>query len=1285
MRILHTADWHIGNFPGPEKNGKNLRLNDICKCLNALVQKAEEEQPDIVIVAGDIFHQAKVWSDRGLRENGIAVRYIRQLSKIAPVAIVRGTPNHDSEQQYISLKETFRNNEQVLICDEPGTSVITTATGEEATIAALPGFDRGYYRAKHPGLSKEEENEVFTEELHNIILGLKAQCSSELPSILVTHFTIPGCNMESGQTQFFAQFEPVIYPSTLSAAGFTLSCFGHIHRPQKIEDAPNTFYSGAVSALNFNDAGQERGFYIHDIDDRGNVKSVFHTLPTREYKTLYLNDDDIKEINENGPECLSKRCDTIGVEDVENKVVRVLYDCTDERNKALNKANLEQYLYSIGVFWVQEITPQKITVSVNKEAMEGDNSPEELLRAYLEEKTTSASVADIIETARPIIAEAIENTGKSGKTGTFKPMKIAVKNYRNYRDEEFDYEGIRFCTINGENGAGKSSLFMDAMLDALYEQPREGDLTGWICNDPAVRSGSIQFTFSLGDAVYRVTRTRQKSGKATLNLAELIEGEWTDRSAERYRETQAIVENTIGMDSLTFKACALIMQDQYGLFLQADKEARMAILGNILGLGIYEKMEDIAANKLTETNREIRLLNEKVADINAKLPDANILDTQIADHAAKLAGLEEQVEKKTAEIDSTKVRLNTKIEAKARVTRLANNISALTFKKQGATSAITSQTLIINGATATLAEESTIQEGVQEYERLREREKDLVSARDRRDELSAQDEKLSKKITTFQGKRDEIQRKIASAELELSDIDASLNDTETIKEKHNEYLVTKDQTEKMQKAFEEFTALEKSKRDAEAELNLLRSNIESEISSREYVVQTLKQRVALLDDCGCPIADRATCKFLEDAMKAKEELPGKEKELGEYRASSADKLSVAQGEVSLAKKALANNEYSSTEMNRLKAILTALQPFEERYHSLGEQKARKEATVARIEELDNEIEGILQSIEEAEAEHAIIHKKLDDAKTAAEDYDLLVVQIKKAHEFVEKEKELPAARERLATATARLEELKSEVAQIETEIVEKEEELAHENQTADGASELEAVVRKAEAEIRELRESITSTSMELGALRNQKKAADEDRATAEELMKKTVALGEKASIFDELKKAFSQDGIPHNVIRSIIPIFEATATGILGQMSGGRMSVEFVTEKHLKSNNKKEVTTLDIIINDVTTGRLPYMSRSGGERVKSALSVILALSEIKSSKAGIQLGFLFIDEPPFLDAQGVQAYCDALEAIQSRYANLKIMAITHDPTMKSRFPQSVDVVKTPEGSKVIYQ
>jgi exonuclease SbcC len=135
-------------------------------------------------------------------------------------------------------------------------------------------------------------------------------------------------------------------------------------------------------------------------------------------------------------------------------------------------------------------------------------------------------------------------------------------------------------------------------------------------------------------------------------------------------------------------------------------------------------------------------------------------------------------------------------------------------------------------------------------------------------------------------------------------------------------------------------------------------------------------------------------------------------------------------------------------------------------------------------------------------------------------------------------------------------------------------------------------------------------------------------------------------------------------------------------MTGGRMGLEFVTDKVMKSN-KKEVVTLDILIEEYGKGKLPYLSKSGGEKVKAALSAILALAEIKSSRSGIQLGMLFIDEPPFLDSAGMQAYCDALEAIQQRYAAIKIMAITHDPAMKARFPQSLDVIKTENGSKVI--
>lgn len=46
---------------------------------------------------------------------------------------------------------------------------------------------------------------------------------------------------------------------------------GHIHRPQILNGLHNVFYSGAINAMNFNDEGQERGFWIHEFSDTGKL------------------------------------------------------------------------------------------------------------------------------------------------------------------------------------------------------------------------------------------------------------------------------------------------------------------------------------------------------------------------------------------------------------------------------------------------------------------------------------------------------------------------------------------------------------------------------------------------------------------------------------------------------------------------------------------------------------------------------------------------------------------------------------------------------------------------------------------------------------------------------------------------------------------------------------------------------------------------------------------------------------------------------------------------------
>ena len=175
MKIVHSADWHIGKYRGPEKDGQNLRLLDICKCLDELINVAKDEKPDYTLISGDVFNVGKVWSDRCCEEILIAARYITALSEVSGhVVVMRGTPNHDGIAQFNVLSEMFADCQNVHIVVTP--QVISF---DDVDIAVLPGFDRGTYRAKFPGLSSDKENVVFTQELANIVTGLKAQCRAD--------------------------------------------------------------------------------------------------------------------------------------------------------------------------------------------------------------------------------------------------------------------------------------------------------------------------------------------------------------------------------------------------------------------------------------------------------------------------------------------------------------------------------------------------------------------------------------------------------------------------------------------------------------------------------------------------------------------------------------------------------------------------------------------------------------------------------------------------------------------------------------------------------------------------------------------------------------------------------------------------------------------------------------------------------------------------------------------------------------------------------------------------
>ena len=1282
MKILHTADWHLGTFRSPVKDGVNLRTEDTKRCLDEMVRVAKAERPDYSLISGDVFHVGRLWSDRCCEEIITAIHYIRELAAVSGrVVVMRGTPNHDGAGQFNVLAEMF--------ADCPNVSIVTSPqvlSFEDADIAVVPGFDRGVYRAKFPGLSSEEENEVFTQELSNIVTGLRAVCRPSKKKILMAHYTVPGCNAESGQTMMLTQFEPVIPQEALMAAGYDIVALGHIHRPQNLMDQ-YWYYAGAINAMNFNDEGQERGFWIHKDMPFGGWDSRFYNTPIREFVSFEFTDTDITAINLGHMDEVAYNFWRYNWA-VKDKIVRIHYSCSAENGKALNKTLIERTLLDDGAFMVWEILPDQITEFANRMELANATDPEANLIRYLEEKRIEPEkIQELVLKARPIIAEAEAGMPTAANSGTFEPVEISVKNYRNYVDETFHFGEITFCTINGQNGAGKSSLFMDAIIDCLYEEPREGivkDDTGrapWLRNEESVRSGSIMFTFRIGEKKYRVTRTRARSGKGTLNISRFADGEWEDCSKERYNDTQQEILNIIGMDSFTFKSCALIMQDQYGLFLQAKPEERVEVLGTLLGLGVYQAMERIAQDKARVYGAKNRELKQEVEIHRSTISDFGNPDEELDRCQKELAGYESVLQMKMAERDKNRLLLATRQEAAERHVKLQTAIAMLKAKKDATGQNRSTQQAIIASCSAILESRPEIEAKTAEHRALLERERKLAEESALYSAKRREAEGFAKQAASEQEHIDAFKARVKQKENELSWSQPTDQDA-VVKEKAAEH---EHQKKLLDEAYEQeraYRAVENKLTQARYGLQQASSRYDADVKRLQFGEDGLKKKAELLSNVECVDISNAKCGFLSDAIAAKQELEHYPGRYAALKAAYDEQAAPISRQVADLEKQLSDMAFDAGKVAAISRRISELKPYVAKLEAISQREGKIALLEADIRHLQSNISDAEKRLAEAKLKGMEAEQERERYAKAFEEHGRVLSFLTALEPWLEKEKQLPVAQERQATAMGRVLELDAELAGIDAEIAEKQAEAEKEIHSMSGMETLERIARDLDADVDSLSNVVKERQMKIGALRQRSEQISWLKKEIGELQEKQMECARETADYDALKAAFSQSGVPHQIIRSIIPQLTATSNTILGQMTGGKMGVEFRLERLQK--NEKEKVSLDIFIEEYGKSVLPYLSKSGGEKVKSSLSVILALAEIKSSSAGIQLGMLFIDEPPFLDGDGIQAYCDALETIQSRYRDIKIMAITHDPTMKARFPQNLDVIKTESGSKVVY-
>ena len=274
MKILHTADWHLGH-----RLHENSQLEEQTLFLKWIENYINEEKIDVLLISGDIFDSASP-SNQSMK---MYYNFLMKLKGTACKSVIITGGNHDSAGilnapkellEALSIKVVGKATENIK--DEVFEIDINN---EKVIIAAVPYLRDGDIRRAVAGESFEDLTDKYKTALINHYQAAAAQCklinTNNAPVIAMGHlFAIGGSITDSEQN---------IYVGTLGHIGaadfptyFDYIALGHLHRPQIIGGNEKLRYSGSPNILSFSEVNYDKKVLVLTVEDNEitNVKDA---------------------------------------------------------------------------------------------------------------------------------------------------------------------------------------------------------------------------------------------------------------------------------------------------------------------------------------------------------------------------------------------------------------------------------------------------------------------------------------------------------------------------------------------------------------------------------------------------------------------------------------------------------------------------------------------------------------------------------------------------------------------------------------------------------------------------------------------------------------------------------------------------------------------------------------------------------------------------------------------------------------------------------------------------
>ncbi|MCG8749352.1 exonuclease subunit SbcD [Tenacibaculum finnmarkense] len=263
MKILHTADWHLGH-----RLHEHSQLEEQTLFLAWIENYISNEKIDLLLISGDIFDTSSP-SNQSLT---MYYNFLVKLQKTSCKNIIITGGNHDSPGTLNAPKELL-NALSIKVVGKATEKIADEVfeiniNDEKVLIGAVPYLRDGDIRRAVAGESFDDLTDKYKKALINhyqeIAIESEKINSSNAPVIAMGHLFATGGSVSDSEQN--------IYVGTLGHIGaqdfptyFDYVALGHLHRPQIVGENDKIRYSGSPNILSFSELTYDKKIIVLEI------------------------------------------------------------------------------------------------------------------------------------------------------------------------------------------------------------------------------------------------------------------------------------------------------------------------------------------------------------------------------------------------------------------------------------------------------------------------------------------------------------------------------------------------------------------------------------------------------------------------------------------------------------------------------------------------------------------------------------------------------------------------------------------------------------------------------------------------------------------------------------------------------------------------------------------------------------------------------------------------------------------------------------------------------------